>query len=178
MIMNANRKVVVVGMGNLLLKDEGIGIHVAQALLKEPHPSRIQLEVIDGATMPDIPLSFEEIDKLIIVDAVLAGDTPGAVFRFHPEDINLEDKIMTSLHQISLMENLKLMKLFGHRLTDIVIIGVQPKDIDYGTELSAELAERIPDIIEIVMNEVRRNGSEELEKGVLTDDNFRTETTS
>ena len=170
--MNDDRKVVVVGMGNLLLKDEGIGIHVAQALLEERPPSSVELEVIDGATMPDVLLSLAEVDKLIIVDAVLAGDIPGAIYRFHPEDIDLEVKIMTSLHQISLLDNLHLMSLFGQRLTDVVIIGIQPKDIDYGTELSAELAEKMPCIIEVIMNEVCHHGLEELEKGVLRNDNF------
>lgn len=159
-------KVIVLGMGNLLLKDEGIGIHVAHALQRQPSPKNIQLEVIDGATMPDIPFCLEEVDKLIIVDSMLADDEPGAIYRFRPEDINLEDKTMTSLHQISLLENLQLMRLFGHKLTDIIIIGVQPKDTDWGTELSAELSEKMPRIIEVVKNEVCRNGLDKLEKGV------------
>ena len=65
-------RVVVLGLGNLLLRDEGIGVHVAQALQDVPSPDKVALEVIDGGTLSDVPLSFEEVDKLIVVDAVQA----------------------------------------------------------------------------------------------------------
>jgi len=148
-----NPKVVVLGMGNLLLKDEGIGIHVAHALQEAPPPDNIELEVVDGATSPDATLAFEEADKLIVVDAVQAGDEPGAIYRFCPHDINLNDNSLTSGHQISLLENLRLMEIFGQKYQDVIIIGVQPKETDWGIDLSAELQQRMSRIIEVVLQE-------------------------
>ena len=148
-------KIVVLGMGNLLLKDEGIGVHVAHALQGEPPPDdNVELEVIDGATLPDAPLYFEEVDKLIVVDAVQAGGEPGIVYRFCPEDIALDNRILTSLHQISLLENLWLMERFRQKPREVVIIGIEPEDMNWGLELSETLKRRMPQIIEVVRKEI------------------------
>ena len=127
-------KIVVLGMGNLLLKDEGIGVHVAHAMQETSYPNNVDLEVIDGGTLPDAPISFGEADKLIVVDAVQPRGEPGAIYRFHLEDIKVGDKMLTSLHQISLLENLRLMEEFGQKPKDVVIIGIEPEDMNWGLE--------------------------------------------
>lgn len=160
-------KVVVLGMGNLLLKDEGIGVHVVQALQDTPPPDNVELEVVDGGTLPDAPLSFEDVDKLIIVDAVQGEGEPGTIYRFRPEEIKLDDKVLTSLHQVSLLENLWLMERTGEKPRNIVIIGVQPEDMDWGLELSPKLQERIPQIIKLVLEEVDSDYPDDSEKGDL-----------
>ena len=158
-------KVTVLGMGNLLLKDEGIGVHVARALEKVSLPDEVELEITDGGTLPDAPFSCEEVDKLIVVDAVRAGGEPGAIYRFRPENITLDDKILTSLHQISLLENLRLMEQFGQKPGDVVIIGIEPEDISWGLELSAKLRERIPQIIKVALEEINLDYPDKPEKG-------------
>ena len=158
-------KVAVVGMGNLLLKDEGIGVHVAHALEGIPSPGNVELEVIDGGTLPDAPLSLEEFDKLIVVDAVQAGGEPGAIYRFHLEDIRLDDGTFTSLHQISLLENLWLMEQFGQKPESVVIIGIEPEDMNCGLELSAKLQQRLPRIMEVVLEEADLAHANKSEKG-------------
>ena len=163
--MRNNPKVVVLGMGNLLLKDEGIGVHVAHALQEAPSPDNIELEVVDGATSPDATLAFEEADKLIVVDAVQAGDEPGAIYRFRPHDINLDNNGLTSVHQIGLLDNLRLMEIFGRKYQDVVIIGIQPKETDWGIELSAELQQRMYQIIEVVLQEAGQCHPDDLVKG-------------
>ena len=158
-------KIVVLGMGNLLLKDEGIGVHVAHAMQEMTSPDNVELEVIDGGTLPDAPLSFEEVDKLIVVDAVQAGGEPGAIYRFGPEDIGLDDRILTSLHQISLLENLWLMERFSRKPKDVVIIGIEPEDMNWGLELSAKLQQRSPQIVKAVLEEVGLDHPDKAEKG-------------
>ena len=158
-------KIVVLGMGNLLLKDEGIGVHVAEAMQAMPAPKNVELEVVDGGTLPDAPLSFEDVDKLIIVDAVQAGGKPGTIYRFHPEDIEPDDRVLTSLHQISLLENLWLMDKFSQKPQNTVIVGIEPEDMNWGLELSAELQERIPQIIKVVHEEIGSESPDKPEKG-------------
>ncbi|MFC2007384.1 hydrogenase maturation protease [Chloroflexota bacterium] len=158
-------KIVVLGMGNLLLRDEGIGIHVIDAMKETRSPDNVELELVDGGTLPDAPLSFEEVDKLIIVDAVQADGEPGAIYRFHPEDINLDNKALTSLHQISLLENLWLMEQFGQKPKDIVIIGIEPQDMSWGLELSTRLEKRVPQIIRVVLEEISSKHPGKPEKG-------------
>lgn len=159
------RRVVVLGVGNVLLSDEGIGVHVAEALAGTPSNDSVALEVVDGGTLPEVPLSFEDVDKLIIVDAVKAGDEPGAIYCFRPEDVEMENKSFASLHQITLLDNLWLMEKFSQRPEDIVIIGIEPENIDCGLELSERLRERLPRIIEIVLEEAGLENPAKPEKG-------------
>jgi len=81
----ATPRIVVIGVGNLLLKDEGIGIHAVQALQELDFPPDVKL--IDGGTSPDIIAYTRAGDKLIIVDAAKAGGEPGTIYRFKPEGL-------------------------------------------------------------------------------------------
>lgn len=140
----------VVGVGNVLLRDEGIGCHVAHALEKIP---LADVGVIDGGTSPDVLRLAEEADKLVIVDAVKGGGTPGQIYRFRPEDVTLEQKQVLSLHDMSLIDSLGLSPLW-HNIGETVIIGVEPKELSWGLELSPELQGRMPQIIDAVLDEL------------------------
>ena len=140
----------VVGIGNILLRDEGIGCHVVGALEGISLPD---VQVIDGGTCPDVLQLLEDVDKLVVVDAVRGGGMPGQIYRFRSEDVTLEQKPLLSLHDMSLIDSLKLMQL-RHKVGDAVIIGVEPKEINCGLELSPELQERIPQIIGAILSEL------------------------
>jgi hydrogenase maturation protease len=154
MKIDNQRRVAVVGIGNILLRDEGIGVHVARLLRETPPIGKISLEVIDGGTSPEVFSLVEGVDKLILIDAVNGGGSPGSVYLFHPEDIVPEEKYAISAHDLDLMYNLKMMELTGTRPKEVIIIGVEPKDISEGMELSAELSDKIPEIIKIVTSEL------------------------
>jgi hydrogenase maturation protease len=145
-------RLAVIGVGNLLLKDEGIGVHITRALQQIDIPHGIK--IIDGGTSPDLPYYLKDVDKLIIIDAVKAGDKPGTVYRFHPHDVNIESERVISVHELSLEQSLKIMSLMGSEPKEVVIIGIEPKEIDWGIELSAELQQKIPEIVNIVLNEI------------------------
>jgi hydrogenase maturation protease len=140
----------VVGIGNVLLRDEGIGCHVAHALEEIPLPD---VEIIDGGTCPDVLQLLEDANKLVIVDAVKGGGTPGQIYRFHLEDITLEQKPFLSLHDVGLVDNLMLTQLW-HNISEAVIIGVEPGEIGWGLELSSKLQERMPQIIDAILSEL------------------------
>jgi len=145
----------VVGIGNVLLRDEGIGCHVAHALEEIPLPDT---KIIDGGTCPDVLQFIEDTDKLIIVDAVKGGGTPGQIYRFHLEDITLEQKPFLSLHDVGLVDNLMLMQLW-HNISEAVIIGVEPREINWGLELSPELQEKMPQIIDTILSELNTSAN-------------------
>jgi hydrogenase maturation protease len=140
----------VVGVGNVLLRDEGIGCHVAHALEKI---RLADVEVVDGGTSPDVLQLAEDADKLVIVDAVKGGGTPGQIYRFRPEDVILEQKQVLSLHDMSLIDSLGLSPLW-HNIGETVIIGVEPKELSWGLELSPEVQGRMPQIIDAVLDEL------------------------
>jgi hydrogenase maturation protease len=140
----------VVGIGNALLRDEGIGCHVAHALESVHLPDA---EVIDGGTCPDVLQLVGDADKLVIVDAVRGGGLPGQIYRFQPEDIEMEEKPILSLHDIGLIEGLKSTQL-RYNVGETVIIGVEPREVSWGVELSPELQEKMPQIIDVVLDEL------------------------
>jgi len=145
----------VLGIGNVLLRDEGIGCHVVHALEGIPLPD---VKIIDGGTCPDVLQLLEDADKLVIVDAVKGGGTPGQIYRFHLEDITLEQKPFLSLHDVGLVDNLMLMK-FWHSVDETVVIGVEPKQVDWGLELSPELQEKMPQIIDAILSELNTSAN-------------------
>lgn len=153
----------VLGIGNVLLRDEGIGCHVVHALEAIPLPN---VKIIDGGTCPDILQLLEEADKLVIVDAVKGGGPPGQIYRFRFEDITLKKKPVLSLHDVGLMDSLMLIRLWHPDkigIDETVIIGVEPKEINWGLELSAEVQERLPQIIDAILSELNTSPNLSLE---------------
>jgi hydrogenase maturation protease len=146
---------VVIGVGNLLCRDEGIGIHVIKALQEMDLSSEIKL--IDGGTSPDIIAYTRVGDKVIIIDAAKAGGEPGAVYRFRPDDLAGDKKTLASAHELGVIENLKLMGLTGNEPSEVIIIGIEPKDTGWGTELSSELKKRLKSIVKVVLKEIKAN---------------------
>lgn len=145
-------RTVVMGAGNILLGDDGIGVHVIRAL-KESGGLPDGVELIDAgtATLDALPL-LDGVERLIIIDAVKGGGPAGAIYRFTPDDISDGPSGRVSLHQISLLDALKSNDLLGHQGCRATIIGVEPKDIMESLELSSELEERIPEIIGAVLD--------------------------
>ena len=145
-------RITAVGVGNLLLKDEGIGAHTTHALQQIDIPHNVR--IVDGGTSPDLPYYLENIDKLIIIDAVKTRGQPGTIYRFHPYDMNIESEGIISLHELGLEQSLRMMRLTGNEPKETVIIGIEPKELNWGTELSVELQQKIPEIINAVLKEI------------------------
>lgn len=146
-------KIVIMGVGNILLKDEGIGVHVIRELEKQKLPPNVEL--IDGATKGlDLLYDIEGAERLIIVDCTLTGEEPGSIFKFKPEDVESvgpEHKI--SLHDVNLTDVLALARHLGTE-PETVIFGVEAKEINWGTEPTPELAAKIPELVELVLKEI------------------------
>jgi len=145
-------RVAVVGAGNLLLKDEGVGVHIVRAL-ERLLPAQGSIQIVDGGTSPDILGFLSPPDKLVIVDAARGGGKPGTIYRFGPEEMSQEQNV-TSLHEFNLGTALKTMKYRGVEPGQVVIIGIEPEEIDWGLELSSTLKREMPRIIEVVLQEI------------------------
>ena len=145
-------KVIVMGVGNELLKDEGVGVHVARELAERQFT--FPVEILEAGTVPDCWMGDESIEKLVVIDAVYGGGAPGAIYRFSPEEVEFESDLMTSVHQLGIGANLRLSELTGTRPKEIVIIGVEPKVVEWGLELSQELQSRVSDVVNAVLKEI------------------------
>jgi hydrogenase maturation protease len=150
------RRILILGVGNLLLSDEGVGVHIARTLMEMDFPP--QVRVVEGGTdgfgLMHILL---EADRLILVDAIRGGGPPGSIYRFEIEDCPpFPDTYKTSVHQISILEVINLSGLIGSppRTT---IIGVEPKCLEMGMDLSPEIEAKIPRVIQLIREEVARS---------------------
>jgi len=153
--LSGGPRVAVLGVGNLLLKDEGIGVHVAHTLKEMGLDSGANLNILDAGTCPDVILSLDSVDKLIIVDAAEGNCEPGTIYRFRPGDVASSAEAC-SAHEMSFSHSLMMLDVLGAKPKDVVIIGVQPKEVDWGLEPSVELAQRIPDIVRLVVEETKK----------------------
>ncbi len=151
--MNKNSKVVIIGVGNLLLMDEGIGIHVINELEKHKLPENV--DIYDGGTggfkLIDL---MHEAKRVIFIDAVETDKAPGTITTFTSKNVrSIYPKKKYSLHDTDLMEVIKMAELLDNP-PEIEIVGVQPKIINYGLTLSKELRDAMPDIINTVLSRI------------------------
>ena len=94
-----------------------------------------------------------------MIDAVQAGDTPGSLFRFSPDDLTFRSEQMVSLHQISLIDVLRMAELTGSK-PRTVVLGVQPRDVSsWSLEMTAELKAVLPRVRELVLEELKQIGA-------------------
>ena len=152
-----SEKVAVLGMGNELLTDEGVGVHVIHCLEKIPDLGPVRL--VDGGTSPDAVELVRDVERLIIVDAAHCGGDPGAVYRLTPEQVQTQKP--SSVHEVSVIDMLWTMEIMGS-VPEVTIIGVEPKEIDWGLELSPDLEGKLPEIVKVVEEEIRRSLSSKL----------------
>jgi len=147
-------KVAVVGVGNVVMGDEGIGVHVVEKLKTVELPPEVV--VLDGGThFWGDEAALDGSEKLVIVDAVLGGGAPGTIYRFSIDELEDEaDDVRLSCHDVGLIEKLRLTQLAGSSPEQIVIIGVEPAEVELNTGLSKEVEEKVPEIIDAVMAEI------------------------
>jgi hydrogenase maturation protease len=154
-------RVLVVGVGNILLKDEGVGVHVARKLQELALPNDV--EVIDAGTSGlDILLLQENVERLIVIDATRAGNKAGTIYKARLMAGEMEKltqlfyrraESKISLHQIGLIEALAAARKLKRAPKEIVIIGVEPDECDLGLELTESVARSIPEVIKKVLEE-------------------------
>ncbi len=137
----------------MLLKDEGVGVHVARELESRPLPENVR--VIDGGTGGfNLIGIIAEADRLIVVDTLGTEAKPGSIFRLTPEDLRQPgDELRTSMHDIGLLDALQMASLSGYR-PETTIFGIVPAEIDWGMDLSDSVAGAVRKVIDLVLQEI------------------------
>lgn len=146
---NASKKpLLIAGIGNLLMGDEGLGVHFANRLEKESPP---EIEILDGGTAGfHLMSSFEEYEKVILIDATLDGKKPGTIRRLKPHFSHDFPRAM-STHDIGLKDLMEGMQLLG-TLPEIYLFAVSiPKIQPMKVGLSSEIESCIPKLREQVL---------------------------
>lgn len=150
-----SRKIVIIGVGSLLMGDDGIGIHAAEALRYEALPSNGQVFSAETRAF-DVLEYMDGCDKAVIVDAYRKGGAPGSIYRFtfDPASDVLDESINLSMHDINFIDVLRAGKGIYKLPSEIVIIGVEPEVLECRLGLSSKLNNALPEIIEAVKSEI------------------------
>ena len=152
------KKILIVGLGNVLLSDEGLGVKVVKDLEKEINFPE-EVEILDGGTGAFFLLPhLEKADYLIIVDAIKAGHKPGTLLIEKLENLPQDTLEKISLHEISFPDLLRILELKGKKFEKIILAGLEPKTLDVGTELSQEVKEGLPLLKEKILSILREWG--------------------
>ncbi len=148
--------IMVLGIGNLLCRDDGIGVRTVMEMRGQGKYSGVRL--IDGGTSPDlISLLDGDVDRLIIVDALRAGGRSGDIYRFDLREENIADGTTTSLHGMGILDSLKLIRQLGQQQPpQVTLIGIEPADTSHGLDLSPIIEAKLPDVIRAVRSEIER----------------------
>lgn len=137
---------IILGIGNLLNSDEGVGIHAIRALQQKG--TAADFEIIDGGTLGLnlLPL-VEEASHLIVLDAIDEHKEPGALIELMREQVPLFSNIKMSQHQLSFQEVLGLAQIRGHLPEHLALLGIQPSDLSVGVDLSPVVARVLPQLV-------------------------------
>jgi hydrogenase maturation protease len=148
-------KIKILGCGNTLMGDDGIGIRVIEKLQEMKLPGDV--EIIDAGVGGMAILSWiEDADKVVIVDAVQTGnEPPGTVYMFTDKELPPSEMFMLSLHDLNLVDTINVGRVVQKMPDEIVIIGVEVKRIaEFTKELTPEVEGAIPEVLDLVVKEL------------------------
>ncbi|MCC2113964.1 MAG: HyaD/HybD family hydrogenase maturation endopeptidase [Hyphomicrobiales bacterium] len=150
--------VLVLGLGNILLSDEGVGVRIVEAL-EERYQLPETVEVLDGGTSGmDLLDQIAGHDLLIVADAIRADEAPGTVIRLADDEIKAFFRTRMSPHQIGLADVLASLRLSNEEPRHVVIIGVVPESLDLGLDLTPVNAAARETAVTMIVDELRTSG--------------------
>ncbi len=144
--------ILLAGLGNPLMRDEGIGIRVIDAIQRRGGLGE-RVEVCDlGTAGFDLVHQLAARERAVLVDCAAMGEPPGTCRRFRPSDVrSRKTEWRLSLHEGDVLHWIEFTEQVGEAPADIWLIGIQPEVVDYGEGLSPALASRIDEYVEIAV---------------------------
>lgn len=150
--------IVVLGVGNILLTDEGLGVHVVEDL-KANYTFTPQISLIDGGTMGMELLTYMRgMKKILLIDAVNGGEAPGTIYEFPHRELEQYFTDHISVHEVGMQDILRIRAIQENPLEDAIVIGVEPESLDVGFEPSAPVQKALPEVRDRVLRVLREWG--------------------
>ena len=150
--------IVVLGVGNILLTDEGLGVHVVEGL-KANYTFTPQISLIDGGTMGMELLTYMRgMKKILLIDAVNGGEAPGTIYEFPHRELEQYFTDHISVHEVGMQDILRIRAIQENPLEDAIVIGVEPESLDVGFEPSAPVQKALPEVKDRVLRVLREWG--------------------
>jgi hydrogenase maturation protease len=159
--MSGTGRSLVVGVGNELLSDDGVGVHAARELQREPMPGVTVVE-IGTAILHGLPF-IEEADRVLVIDAAKGGRPPGTMYLFEPRE-SAWGGTAKSIHALGLWEAARLL-LVGQAPPPIMVLGVEPASFQPGLTLSAPVHDALPRVVSLARETIAQwRGAGEAER--------------
>ncbi len=151
-------KTLVLGLGNILMRDEGVGVRVVERL-ERFYDFPAEVEVLDGGTRGlDLLPYVEEARRLLILDAVELGAPPGTLVRLAGDEIPAALNVKLSMHQAGLADLLAAARLRGRCPEELVLWGVQPSAVEVGLDISLPVDAGVAVLADRAVEELSRWG--------------------
>ncbi len=151
-------KAVVLGVGNIILADEGVGVRVVEALERD-YALPPEVAVIDAGTSGmEMLEDLSNLDFLLVVDAIAAAKAPGELVQLRGDEVPVFFRRNLSPHGIGLSDVLASLEFLGAEPKETVILGVQPTSLDLSTELTPTIAALVPELVAQVVDELTLRG--------------------
>jgi len=148
--------VLVLGLGNILLSDEGAGVKAIEEL-QDRYDCSGAVEFVDGGTIGlELLPYFEDRSHILIIDAVKTGREPGTIVRIEDPPAYFSSK--TSPHQIGLADVMGIAVITDIMPQNITLFGIEPKQLSTGLELSPEVARNLDQLVDMVVAELKNIG--------------------
>jgi hydrogenase maturation protease len=158
LVLEPRLRTVVLGIGNTILSDEGVGVHAAMAL-SSAYEIPADVDVIDGGTAGmELLGPLTGIDLLVVLDAVKSGRAPGSVVTLTGSEVPVFFRSKLSPHQISICDVLAGLEFSGEAPKDLVLIGCEPESLELGLEMTPTVAAQVPEMVRIAVSEMAKRG--------------------
>lgn len=149
-------KVLVMGIGNLLLTDDGVGVHAAQTLAGEFWPENVTI-MEAGTFTQDVFYLFKGFAHVLILDIVHGHAGPGTVYHLTENQLVDNEKQRLSIHDIDLLDSLRMAEMLHGSRPNLTVMGMEPADYtSWSMELSPVVQERFPAYLDEVRKEILR----------------------
>jgi len=152
---DALKNILILGVGNILMKDDGLGVHIVNHMIDSDIALPANVEVFEGGTLGfDLLNVMTGRDRIIIIDALKTDDAPGTVYRFPAKHLKREPRSY-SLHDTGVSGIIDMMKLLDEE-PSVEIIGIVPGDIEsLEIGMSEPVMDAIPRVVEIILEAVQ-----------------------
>ena len=134
-------RILIAGLGNYLLRDDGVGVHATRALEQIPLPGVIVAEM--GCAVLGVLHLLEWAEKILVINAMQAGGRPGTIYAFRVDDLAWVS-LQASRYELDLLAALGGLPPQVRR--EIIIVGIEPETVDYGLDLSPTVAAALPEL--------------------------------
>ncbi len=147
--------VLILGVGNILLSDEGLGVRVVERL-KESYIFPENVKLLDGGTLGiDLLYFLEGLERLIIVDAIMGGGPPGTSYKFSGDEVKAYFTGKVSAHELGIQEVLGIAQLTGKYPKEVVVVGMEPESLEISLELSQTIRDNLEKLVKLIIEQLK-----------------------